>query len=375
MSVDGSNGSPDPHGVEQRRGPRHERVEDRAMDIDPRGRGAVLAGVDEGPGGGTAGCGLEVGVGVDDERRLATELEVDALDVAGGERLDPLARLRVAGQRDEVDVRMGGQRGTDDVAPSGDDVEDPGRHTGLGRQLGEPDRRDRSGARRLEHDRVARRERRTDLPDRHPERVVPGATWPTTPIGSRRTIECGCRCTRRPPCPRDGGSARRRSAGCPRRTPGPTRAGACRPSRSGRLEPGQLVGVPIAQVGEAIDRRDPFGQRHPRPAPVAEGSPRGGNGDVDVRLGPGGDATHELAGRGAVDVEPGAAGRRGRGAVDEHPVVGADRQGHDRSPRSPPGPVGDAARSGRPESTRRSKRRPPTPRAVAPRSGPAQPPR
>ena len=99
------------------------------MDVGPRRGGAVLAAVDERAGRRAARRRLEVGVGVDDERRLAAELEVDALEVAGRERLDPLAGLRVAGERDEVDVHVRRERRTDDVAPPGDDVEDAGRDT------------------------------------------------------------------------------------------------------------------------------------------------------------------------------------------------------------------------------------------------------
>ena len=58
-----------------------------AVDVDAGGGRAVLARVDERAGGRAAGRRLEVGVGVDDERRLAAELEVDALEVAGGQRL------------------------------------------------------------------------------------------------------------------------------------------------------------------------------------------------------------------------------------------------------------------------------------------------
>ena len=94
------------------------------MDVGPGRGGAVLATVDERTGGRAACGGLEVRVGVDDERRLAAELEMDALDVPRGQRLDPLAGLGVAGERDEVDVAVSGQRRADDIATSGDDVQD-----------------------------------------------------------------------------------------------------------------------------------------------------------------------------------------------------------------------------------------------------------
>jgi hypothetical protein len=49
------------------------------------GGGAVLAGVDQRPGNGTAGGGLEVGVVEDDEGCLPAELEVHPLDQARGQ--------------------------------------------------------------------------------------------------------------------------------------------------------------------------------------------------------------------------------------------------------------------------------------------------
>ena len=64
--------------------PVDEGVVERALDVGPgRGR-AVLAGVDQRPGDRAVDGGLEVGVVVDDERRLAAELEVDPLRRARG---------------------------------------------------------------------------------------------------------------------------------------------------------------------------------------------------------------------------------------------------------------------------------------------------
>ena len=54
------------------------------------------------------------------------------------------------------------------------DVDDALRDAGLERELGEPQRRERRQLRRLEHDRVAARERRPELPGRDVEREVPG---------------------------------------------------------------------------------------------------------------------------------------------------------------------------------------------------------
>jgi hypothetical protein len=110
---------------------------------------------------------------MDDEGRLAAELQVNALEVRGGQHLDAFARFGIAGQRDEVDVRVRGERRTNDVAAAGHNVEHPVGHAGLCRELAEPNRRQRGRRGRLDDDAIARCERGRDLPDRHPERVVP----------------------------------------------------------------------------------------------------------------------------------------------------------------------------------------------------------
>ena len=135
-------------------------------------RRAVLAGVVVAGAGDPSGHRLEVRVVEDHDRRLAAELEVDALERVGGGASDPLAGLDRAGQRDHVDVGMRDQP-LAGLAGAGDDVE----HAlgqDLVRELGEAQRGQRRRLGRLEHDRVAGGERGTDLPDRHQQRVVPG---------------------------------------------------------------------------------------------------------------------------------------------------------------------------------------------------------
>ena len=70
------------------------------------------------------------------------------------------------------DGRVPDERVADRLAAAGDDVEDAGRED-VGGDLGEDERGERGPDRRLEHDRVASRERRADLPAGHVERVVP----------------------------------------------------------------------------------------------------------------------------------------------------------------------------------------------------------
>ena len=60
-----------------------ERLDDRALDDDPRGGRAALAGRAEGRPQDPVGGEVEVGVGQDDDAVLATELERDALEPPG----------------------------------------------------------------------------------------------------------------------------------------------------------------------------------------------------------------------------------------------------------------------------------------------------
>src|SRR4051812_7654084 len=64
--------------------------------------------------------------------------------------------------------------GKPDLAGPGDDVHDAGGQVRLAAYVGEEQRAERRRAGRLEHDRVARGERRRDLPREHEQREVPG---------------------------------------------------------------------------------------------------------------------------------------------------------------------------------------------------------
>ena len=89
---------------------RHELLEQRVVDLRPgedaRGGGAVLAGVPVAGDLDRLGDRGRIGVVEDDHRRLAAELEVDALQRVGGRAGDRLAGLDVAGERDEPHVGM-----------------------------------------------------------------------------------------------------------------------------------------------------------------------------------------------------------------------------------------------------------------------------
>ena len=99
-------------------------VVDRLVREQARARRAALALVVEDRVGRPGDRAVEIGVREDDGRRLAAELERDALEVAGGGLDDQLADLGRAGEGDLVDVGMLGQRRAGRLAEAGDDVDD-----------------------------------------------------------------------------------------------------------------------------------------------------------------------------------------------------------------------------------------------------------
>ena len=152
-----------------------ERGDEVVVDAGPgehAGRGgAVLAGVEVAADGDALDGGLDVGVVEDDDRRLAAELEVDALEVARRALGHLHAGADRAGDRDERRRRVLDEHAAG-LAVAGDDVEGA-----LGQELrgelGEEQRRLGRRVGGLEDDGVARGERRGDLPHRHHHRVVP----------------------------------------------------------------------------------------------------------------------------------------------------------------------------------------------------------
>src|SRR5215210_1783195 len=162
--------------AQPRDGRLHEReklVEDTLLYLYTRAGTAVLLGVAEDGDGRRRGGLLQVGVGEDHVRGLATQFEGDALYSACGAGHDALADLRGTREGDLRDVRM-----LDETFPHlsprpADDLDDalgdarleryaPELHGGERRELG-----------RLEDERVARREGRGHLPARDGEREVP----------------------------------------------------------------------------------------------------------------------------------------------------------------------------------------------------------
>ena len=98
---------------------------------------------------------------------------MDPAHAVDGERPDPPADRGRAGEAHHVDTGVGDQRLAGDGTRTRDDVDHATRHTGPVRGLGEHQRGERGDLGRLEHDGVARGDRRQHLPRGHLQRVVP----------------------------------------------------------------------------------------------------------------------------------------------------------------------------------------------------------
>src|SRR5215211_5293905 len=165
---------PDPetlyHGLHER----EELVEGAFLDQDARAGAAVLPGVTEDGDGRRSGGLLQVGIGEDNVRGLAPQLQGDALYGACGPRHDALADLRGTREGDLGYVRVLDEP-LPDLAPRTDhDVDDAlgdACFEGYALELHGTQRRE---LRRLEDERVSGRQGRGHLPARYGEREVPG---------------------------------------------------------------------------------------------------------------------------------------------------------------------------------------------------------
>src|ERR1700720_317014 len=148
-------------------------VVDLLLDEQARAGGAYLTLAVKDAVVGALHRSVEIGVGEDDVRRLAAQLEGDALDGVGGAAHDVAPDLGRAGERDLGHLRVLHQGVADRRAAARDDVQDARRQAGLGPPLGGLECRQRRVGGRLVHHRVAAGQRRRDLPQRLDEREVP----------------------------------------------------------------------------------------------------------------------------------------------------------------------------------------------------------
>ena len=146
-------GGVEPRTEPESAGPRLEaleqRLDDGALDDDPRRRRAALPGRAERRPQDPVGGEVEVGVGQDDDAVLAAELERDALEAPrrrGRRCACPVADE--PGERDDRHVGALDDRVADLAARPGHEVDDAGRETGLGHELDEQRRAMRRVGRR-----------------------------------------------------------------------------------------------------------------------------------------------------------------------------------------------------------------------------------
>ena len=151
---------------------------------------------------------LEVGVGEDDVRALAAQLERDALDRRRRARRDRAPDLGRAGEGDLGHVGVVDEPLAALAARAGDDLDDALGQPGLERELGEAQRGQRRQLGRLEHHRVAGRQRRAHLPRGDRQREVPRHDQPD----HAERLAHGERRRRRPPGSCRPAGARARAA-------------------------------------------------------------------------------------------------------------------------------------------------------------------
>jgi hypothetical protein len=151
----------------------NEFVENLRTRIQPAGGRAILTGVIERECADTAHHGVDIGVVENDNGRLASELEVGALEIPRGGAEYFLARRDIASDRNHANGGVTDEWSANAVTPAADDV----CHT-FGEQLEQVFTELECGQRcllgGLENYRVARGQRRCQLPCGHHQRIVPG---------------------------------------------------------------------------------------------------------------------------------------------------------------------------------------------------------
>lgn len=118
---------------------------------------------------------LDIGIVEDDVGGLATKLEGDLLQVGGGSSLHDLATNESrAGESDLVNVHVGRDGSTSNLAETVQQVENTGREASLLDELGEDESRERGLLSSLQDDGVTSGQSGANLPCQHEKGEVPG---------------------------------------------------------------------------------------------------------------------------------------------------------------------------------------------------------
>ncbi len=296
------------------------------MDHEARAGAAALALVEEDGAGGSGDGFVEIGVGEDDGRALAAELEGDFLEVSGGGVDDEAADFGRSGEGDLVDEGMCGERGSGAFAEAGEDVDDAFGEAGFVDEFGEAEAGHRGLLGELEDDGAAGGERGAELPGGHEQREVPGDDLGGDADGFAQGV--GVEVAGERERERVAGDFGGPSGHVAEHVDGERHVGGAGDGDGlavvERLEFGEFVEVLFEQVAELPDEAAALGGLHAGPGAVVEGVAGGADGAVDVfRLGLG-NVGHDLAGGGIVDGEGLAGGGEDEASVDEHAVFLGD---------------------------------------------------
>ena len=158
-------------------------VVDPALDEDPRAADAALAGVHEDAHRRHEDGLVQVGVVVDQHRRLAAEFQHDLLEVARRRPHDLLADLGRPGEGDLLDVGMRGDGRTRGVAVAGQQVDDAVGDAGLGDEPVQQQRRERRLLSGLDDAAAAGGQRGRELGAGVEDRAVPREDQPDDAVG------------------------------------------------------------------------------------------------------------------------------------------------------------------------------------------------
>ena len=172
ISVSHSIGSPTVSSPARRTTPVDEAVRDLPHHVGALDSRAGLPGVREAAPHAARDRVVQVGVGADDLRVLAAQLQHRSLELPGADLADPATDLDRAGEEDLP--RRGLAQRLADRAAAVDDPDQPLRQARLLERLADPLPEQRRQAGRLEDDPVAGHQRHRDLVEGDRPRVVPG---------------------------------------------------------------------------------------------------------------------------------------------------------------------------------------------------------
>ena len=294
------------------------------LDEEPRPREADLAGVVELTG--RLACRrLEIAVGEDEQRPLASELAGEGDEVLRRGDADVPGRLGRAGERDPPHVRVRDERRADLLPDPLDDVEHARREAGLVDEVGEQ----RAGQRRplcgLQHHRRPGGEGGRGLPGREHERRVPGRDHDGRP--ARHPDDAVVRPVRVPDALLVGDREVGVAPVVPRPAVDQPRLQRAEQHRHvDALDGSEPLDVRVDQVGEAVEVDGP--PRRAESGPGRERLGRCGHGEIRLAL----PAARDLAERLLVDRREVGEGLLARDALAADEVIGRDLDPGDEDP-------------------------------------------